>query len=184
MTHTPPHRMARSAIFAAVCVCLTAVGHWQVSGEPMPPGVIFGGYLGVWAVAAVLAGHERSLATIVGGLLGGQFTLHALFTAGHVHHHSDVMVPFVSSGHGGGAMVLVHLLAAVASGWWLWRGERALWRLAAAVVLRWLRPARVLQPILSGGRSRREYSEPLRPRAAFLRHILVLRGPPAPVRAD
>ncbi|GLW63198.1 hypothetical protein Arub01_14420 [Actinomadura rubrobrunea] len=186
MIASPPSRTARSAIFAVVCVCLTALGHRTASGEPMSPDALLWGFFGVWAVALPLAGHERSLPTILGGLLGGQFVLHALFSTGelHYHHHHCSAHPVSAAGHGGTAMTVAHLLAAGASAWWLRRGERAAWRLArlaASVLLRplWLTFSAPAPQAPRAAVPRTQSSAP--PRIAPLRHVLVLRGPPAPV---
>ncbi|GAB2737861.1 hypothetical protein [Kitasatospora kifunensis] len=96
------------------------------------------------------------------------------------------------------AMLLGHLLAAVLAGWWLRRGEAALWRLvrlagsAARELQRWSAPlgralalvAAVLRGLLgvagAGVRLPRPDREECRlPVAAVLRHSVVRRGPPA-----
>ncbi|WP_405012186.1 hypothetical protein [Kitasatospora sp. NBC_01539] len=104
------------------------------------------------------------------------------------------------AGHAGGllgtspAMLLGHLVAAVAAGWWLRRGEAALWRLLrlTAAAARELAPPLhtllgLLAALLTGGpvpaRPVRPYggrAEDWRlPVAAVLRHSVVRRGPPA-----
>ncbi|MBX6767239.1 MAG: hypothetical protein IRY90_08830 [Actinomadura rubrobrunea] len=185
MIASPPSRTARSAVFAVVCVCLTALGHRTASGEPMPPDALLWGFFGVWAAALPLAGHERSLPTIFGGLLGGQFVLHALFSTGEPHcHRLGSAHPAPAADHGGTAMAIAHLLAAAVSAWWLRRGERAAWRLArlaASVLLRplWLTFSAPAPQAPRAAVPRTRPSAP--PRVAPLRHVLVLRGPPAPV---
>ncbi|WP_441251023.1 hypothetical protein [Kitasatospora sp. McL0602] len=88
-------------------------------------------------------------------------------------------------------MLLGHLAAAVLAGWWLRRGEAALWRLlelAATVAKEYAAPLRrafaLLAAVLLGSAaqpsaSRLERAEdwPL-PAAAALRHSLLRRGPP------
>ncbi|GLZ10644.1 hypothetical protein Acsp04_08790 [Actinomadura sp. NBRC 104425] len=183
MASSAPYRAARSALFAAVCVCLTALGHRTASGEPMSPDALYWGFFGMWAMALPLAGHERSLPTILGGLLGGQFVLHALMSAGGMHHHPTAPA-LVAAGDGGAAMPAAHLIAAAVSAWWLRRGERAIWRLARLAASALLRPLLVLlgepAPRPPCGAVPRT-DAPARPRVALLRHVLVLRGPPAPV---
>ncbi|MEO5877336.1 MAG: hypothetical protein ABIS86_05440 [Streptosporangiaceae bacterium] len=186
MTSPSPYRSARAAIFAAVCVGLTSVGHWTASGEPLAPAAVGGGLLGVWLVAFALAGHERSLPTILIGLLGGQFTLHTLFTTGHLHHHGGAPPPITASDGTGTAMVAAHLLAGTVSAWWLWRGDRAAWRLARLTAATLLRPFRAapkspLPPVRAVMRP--QIASAAVPRTALLRHVLVLRGPPAPTWA-
>src|SRR5690606_39946969 len=93
------------------------------------------GFAAVLGVTCMLAGHERSLATILGGLLGGQFALHTLFSAASepLHHPaaheavpagSAVMTPDAHGGTDGAAMTLAHTVAAlVAAGWLRRRSE-------------------------------------------------------------
>ncbi|WP_232734245.1 hypothetical protein [Kitasatospora sp. CB02891] len=89
-------------------------------------------------------------------------------------------------------MALAHLAAAVVAGWWLRRGEAALWQLVRAAALtarEWAAPLRTAVALLAAlllGESRRA---PVRrggrpedwrlPVAAVLRHSVLRRGPPA-----
>ncbi|MGW4803701.1 hypothetical protein [Kitasatospora sp. NPDC004272] len=89
-------------------------------------------------------------------------------------------------------MLLGHLAAALVAGWWLRRGEAALWRLvrtAALTAREWAAPLRgavaLLGALLLGAghpvaprRTGRPEDWPL-PVAAVLRHSLPRRGPPA-----
>jgi hypothetical protein len=182
-TH-PTYRAARAVVFATVCLGLAITGHMTVSGAPVPPLAAAGGLLGLTVAGIALAGAERSLPTILVGLLGGQFLLHALFTAAQQGQHLAHGHPMPASS-GGAAMTAVHVAAAVVSAWWLRRGERAVWSLAkrlAAVVIR-----RVLLPAPAHVRTP---PSPLTtvigaigPRETVLRHVLVRRGPPAPFPA-
>ncbi|MEO3782277.1 MFS transporter [Actinocorallia sp. B10E7] len=177
MNVLPPLRLVRASVFAAVCVVLASAGHTTASGRPLGPGAVLAGFAGALVVAIILAERERSLAVITGGLLGGQFMLHSLFTAAADHHENLAQLdPAVN----GAEMTAAHLLAALGSGWWLRRGERRVWRLARQAAKALIRP---LLPIIS------VLAEPVRhvaapsdvppPRAiSELRHVLVLRGPP------
>ncbi len=69
-------------MFTAVCVVLSAAGHMLAAGTPVPAWTLLAGFLGVLAVAALLAGRERFLPGIVGALAGGQILLHVLFAYG------------------------------------------------------------------------------------------------------
>ncbi len=69
-------------MFTAVCVVLSAAGHMLAAGTAVPAWTLLAGFLGVLAVAALLAGRERSLPGIVGALAGGQILLHVLFAYG------------------------------------------------------------------------------------------------------
>ncbi|MFI7285327.1 hypothetical protein ACIBRY_01450 [Streptomyces anulatus] len=75
-------RLMRAAVFTAACVVLSAAGHALAAGAPVPAWTLLAGFLGVLAVATVLAGRERSLPAIVGALAGGQILLHVLFAYG------------------------------------------------------------------------------------------------------
>jgi len=78
-------RLLRAAVFAAVCVLLSAAGHGVASCDTVPLWTLGAGFLAVFAVAAPLAGRIRSLPGIVGTLTAGQVTLHALFGLGQQH---------------------------------------------------------------------------------------------------
>ncbi|MFJ9679829.1 hypothetical protein ACIRP2_17435 [Streptomyces sp. NPDC101194] len=75
-------RLLRAAVFTAVCVALSAAGHSLASCAAVPWWTLLAGFLGVFAVAAPLAGRERSLPSIAAALAGGQIALHTLFGVG------------------------------------------------------------------------------------------------------
>nr|WP_202500218.1 hypothetical protein [Streptomyces sp. SID5476] len=75
-------RFPRAAVFAAVCVALAGAGHALASCAAIPLWTLGVGFVGVFAVAAVLAGRERSLPGIAATLAVGQTLLHALFGLG------------------------------------------------------------------------------------------------------
>ncbi|GAA0596688.1 hypothetical protein [Actinomadura livida] len=200
----PVFRPARAVVFATVCVTLAVTGHVLAAGT-VPAWSAAAGFLLVLGVTLVLAGHERSLATILGGLLGGQFALHTLFTAasGPVHHQvahgtdgmvpvahgADVLVP-VAHGADGPAMTLAHTVAAMVAAWWLRRGERAAWSLARRVAAAADRPIRLLIALCTIEPAAPPRRTPSTPAAAavtatgrVLRHQVVRRGPPARSRA-
>ncbi|GGO86445.1 hypothetical protein [Wenjunlia tyrosinilytica] len=245
-------RLTRAAVFSAVCVVLAAAGHGAASGGSVPLWALAAGWPAVFAVAASLAGRERSLVGIAGSLLGGQLVLHTLFrvgqnvghgaarnqvTTGHSHPLSQLeliaarlLCPTVghtapSGAVPGGAhtedlghtalnsgaysttapsemcgvlssaapMIIGHLAAALAAGWFLHRGEAALWRLvhltgrAAQVAGSALRSALALVRAMLDGTPgtasprglAAATAEPAGPRPALLQHCVVLRGPPA-----
>ncbi|MFG2618651.1 hypothetical protein ACGFXC_13670 [Streptomyces sp. NPDC048507] len=182
-------RMTRAAVFTAVCVVLSAAGHAVASCATVPWWALALALVGVFAVAAPLAGRRRSLPGIAAGLTVGQLALHALFglgqhgaapmpadaadtslaalaarlvcggnsvplsqadarqileTAGldpaamagqaaaqghmaHAHMAGAAGEPAI--GLFSPAMLLGHLLAALAAGWLLGRGDAALFRL-------------------------------------------------------
>ncbi|MFF6780933.1 hypothetical protein [Streptomyces sp. NPDC012510] len=75
-------RLLRAAVFAAVCVVLAGAGHALASCATIPLWSLGVGFTGVFAVAAALAGRERSLPGIVAMLAVGQTLLHTLFGLG------------------------------------------------------------------------------------------------------
>lgn len=195
----PLFRTARAVVFATVCITLTVLGHVLAGGAAVPGWAAVTGFGAVLGVTLLLAGHERSLATILGGLLGGQFALHTLFTHAAAHHApamhgamahgTDTAAP---AAHGGGnlGMTLAHCAAALVAAWWLRRGERAAWTLARRAAAVTDRPIRLLLALLTI-----EAANPPRPVAVVpaadavpaagrvLRHQVVRRGPPARPRA-
>ena len=190
MVPVPAFRMTRATVFAAVCVTLAAAGHAAAGHTMIAPWTIVAGFGGALVVSWALAGTERSLATIAGGLLGGQFALHTLFVAGMAEpgssmgHQGMVSGP-VQDGHGGLAMTLAHSGAALICAWWLRRGERLAWALTrrAALLAAW--PLRALAttlarwPVLAGPvRVLIPAVGQRRPRSPLLEHSVIRRGPP------
>ncbi|MFG2086990.1 MULTISPECIES: hypothetical protein [unclassified Spirillospora] len=208
MSPHAPHsalRTARAVVFATVCVTLAITGHVLASGTVAAWAAV-AGFCAVLGVTFMLVGHERSLATILGGLLGGQFALHALFTAASepIQRHSaemhaamggaapagpDVMLP-VAHGTGGTAMTLAHTVAALVAAWWLRRGERAAWSLARRVAAMADRPIRLLVALPAVEPAAPPRRTPVVPASAavmaigrVLRHQVLRRGPPPRSRA-
>ncbi|WP_328439762.1 hypothetical protein OHA71_26555 [Streptomyces sp. NBC_00444] len=247
-------RVLRAAVFAAVCVVLAAAGHALASCATVPLWTLGAGFLGVFGVAAPLAGRARSLPGIAGLLAVGQVVLHSVFGLGqhaatasagsttgaasdaslvaqaarllcgsaaaaispaqahriltdarispassgtHTHHAS----PPVSADSGSALlpslpMLLGHVLAAIAAGWLLRRGDLALLRLvelsahgvAEGALVRSLRGALALARALCAGLPaapeagpRPTLTVPLappRPRTTALQHTVIRRGPP------
>ncbi|MFG2569626.1 hypothetical protein ACGFR6_29875 [Streptomyces sp. NPDC048567] len=253
-------RLLRAAVFAAVCVALSAAGHALAACATVPWWTLLTGFLGVLAVAVPLAGRERSLPSIAAALAGGQLALHTLFGLGThtmtpgATSGDDALIRFAASlvcGAGpqqlnaadarhivgtagidpaavtaqahqhlaaapsGPAwdtpagllhtlpslpMLLGHLLAALATGWLLRRGEVALFRLArlsahgaqqvaAGARLRALRDAFRLVAALRTGLADGPATGPRTPRTAVdapcpatgdpLQHLVIRRGPPS-----
>jgi hypothetical protein len=78
-------RLLRAAVFAAVCVVLSAAGHVLGSTATVPLWTLSLGFLAAFCVAAPLAGRERSLPGITALLAAGQIGLHTLFGVGQQH---------------------------------------------------------------------------------------------------
>ncbi|MFA1541463.1 MFS transporter [Actinomadura monticuli] len=213
MSEHPPSpwfRIARAVVFATVCVTLAVLGHVLAGGDAVPGWAGMTGFGAVLGVSLMLAGHERSLATILGGLLGGQFALHTLFTqaapathhAPAMAHHTPAMHGAMSSGadamaapaaHGaasGLVMTLAHCVAALVAAWWLRRGERAAWTVARRVAAAADRPVRLLLALLTVEKAVPPRPVPVVPAPVagpavgrVLRHQVVRRGPPPRSRA-
>lgn len=83
-------RVMRALPFATVCVLVSALGHECAGGGPVGVPTLLVGLLLVALPAAALAGRERGLAAIAGGLAAGELGLHTLF--------------HVTANSGGGAM--------------------------------------------------------------------------------
>jgi hypothetical protein len=250
-------RILRAAVFAAVCVVLAAAGHGLASCATVPLWTLGAGFLGVFAVAAALAGRERSLPGIAAALAVGQTVLHTLFGLGQhsgaaamtsnampaadaalvaraaqilcgttaaaispaqaqkvladarlvtgtdmggMQHQADALSTTAGSGWSvlpSVPMLLGHVLAAVAAGWVLRHGDRALLRLmrlsahgvAEGALVRALRSSfalvRALLTGLPGGPGagpcapRTAFLVPRKPRTTTLQHTVIRRGPPS-----
>ncbi|MEU9118717.1 hypothetical protein AB0C96_02445 [Streptomyces sp. NPDC048506] len=259
-------RLLRAAVFTAVCVVLSAAGHMIASCAAVPLWTLGVAGVAVFAVAAPLAGRERSLPGIATGLALGQLALHSLFSWGQQPASTMPMPGMAGSGGGSGRlsdqavvslarhltcgldagqvdgaqarhilglggfdmasaagvaapadtpaaadpaavhcmvpslpMLLVHLLAALAVGWLLRRGEAALWRLvrlsgpaaceiAVAAVVGAVRGALALVRALLAGLAT-VHDEALHapvsygddkpgPKTVELHHSVIRRGPP------
>lgn len=75
-------RLLRAAVFSAVCVLLSAIGHELASGAGISFWATASAWCGVLCAAIPLAGRQRSLPVISGALLAGEFVLHVLFCLG------------------------------------------------------------------------------------------------------
>ncbi|WP_241671718.1 hypothetical protein [Streptomyces sp. IB2014 016-6] len=91
----PALRLARTAVFAAVCVVVSGLGHALSSGGPLPPRVLALAFLPVCAAGWWLSGKERGGAVVVGASAAGQLLLHAVFSGLHP------LPPGGHAGHGG-----------------------------------------------------------------------------------
>lgn len=100
-------------MFTAVCVVLSAAGHAFAAGTPVPAWTLVAGFLGVLAVAAALAGRERSLPSIAGALAGGQVALHVLFAYGS---HGSAQAVAASAPRGSGENPLIRFAAGLVCG--------------------------------------------------------------------
>ncbi|WP_406861940.1 hypothetical protein ABZO31_16280 [Streptomyces sp. HUAS MG47] len=77
-------RLLRAAVFTAVCVVLSALGHALAACAGIALWTVAGGMLGVFVLILPFAGRERSLPAVAGALATGQLALHALFGLGQL----------------------------------------------------------------------------------------------------
>ncbi|MEU6949597.1 hypothetical protein ABZ957_30855 [Streptomyces sp. NPDC046316] len=164
-------RGVRAALFAAVCVLLTATGHVLMSGAPVPWWTAAVALGATGGAAWCLAGRERGLPSVTAATVVVQAALHSLFSlaqsaaaspatggaaAAHAAAHSghavtghDRMAHGSMPGHGMGemsstGMLAAHLVAALLCGLWLAHGERAAFRVLRALASLLLAPLRAL----------------------------------------
>ncbi|MGX9884608.1 hypothetical protein [Streptomyces sp. NPDC002276] len=199
-------RTVRSAVFAAVCVVLAALGHVLMSGRHVPAWALAAGLAVTAGAAWSLAGRERGLPLIVTLVVATQAALHSAFSLaqpatqrtamdmgstdmGSMHmsaadsmdmgHMSATSTTSATSSPG---MLTAHLLAALLCGLWLAYGERAAFRLLRAAATRLAAPLRLLlalpvPPHRPRLRPRRPRSDRA-PRLLLLGHAITSRGPP------
>ncbi|MEU6991091.1 hypothetical protein ABZ953_10605 [Streptomyces sp. NPDC046465] len=79
MTSGPAFRLARAAMFAAVCVVATALGHALMSGAALPWWAVAYAFGATIAAAWWLTGRERGAAAVTGATVAAQLCLHELF---------------------------------------------------------------------------------------------------------
>ncbi|MDH6135605.1 hypothetical protein P3T37_005021 [Kitasatospora sp. MAA4] len=211
-------RVLRAVPFATVCVVLSAAGHVFASGGALPLPALLLGWLAICAMATAAAGRERSLRALCVGLLGAQAALHLLFQLAQPAAPGTPAMPGMAGmaampgmappepSHAHAAllgmsaqMLAAHLLAALAAGWWLRRGEAAIWRLVrmtakaadaaaractaavgSALLLAAARPGALAAPAarrLPAGWD--DDGAHRLPTPLLLRHSVIRRGPPA-----
>lgn len=96
----PALRLARTAVFAAVCVVVSGLGHALSSGGPLPPRVLALAFVPVCAAGWWLSRKERGGMAIVGASAAGQLLLHAVFSGLHPRPAAG---PGGHGAHGSGA---------------------------------------------------------------------------------
>ncbi|MFD9397063.1 hypothetical protein ACFWBB_41920 [Streptomyces sp. NPDC060000] len=75
-------RTIRTAVFAAVCVLLAALGHVLMSGYAAPWWTMSAGFAAASGVGWTLAGRERGLPLVVSVVVVAQGALHSAFSWG------------------------------------------------------------------------------------------------------
>lgn len=197
MHASPAMRILRAAVFAAVCLTLSAAGHQLAAGTAPPAWADATGFLAVLVLGYLLSARERSLLGIGGAMLTTQGGLHLAFNAAQdparrrtatsmpMGMHATLMMAHHTH-HPIAHAAAAHVAAALLASWWLRRGEAALWSL--------LRRAAVLVPGLVAWWGAREGRLPAlacpavpqltagqRPLPqVLLRHAVSRRGPPLP----
>ncbi|MDH2429502.1 MFS transporter [Sphaerisporangium sp. TRM90804] len=184
-----PLRLVRASAFAVVCVTLAVLGHRVAGGAGPPEWATTAGVAGVALAAACMAGRERSPQTIIGSLAGAQVALHQLFDLSSGGGGSVLSLhPAHAEGLGAGiGMIVAHLTATLLTGWWLARGESALWSVLRRAGARAAVLLRRLLGVPGGGADgpRRPGALVFRcdtplPARRELRHAVRRRGPPLP----
>ncbi|TXS50026.1 hypothetical protein, partial [Streptomyces sp. t39] len=149
-------RLTHAAVFAAVCVVVSGLGHSLSSRCPLPLYTLCLAFLLTGAAGWLLWLLPRRAPVALGASALGQLALHTLFDAAHpcardtgaAAHHAllpvlppGAEVPSLHTAHEGVVpaasvlMTAVHLLAGLLCGWWLWRGEVAADGLARSLSL-------------------------------------------------
>ncbi|MGV9302724.1 hypothetical protein ACWDLG_05080 [Nonomuraea sp. NPDC003727] len=177
----PLIRALRAAVFAVACVLVSAVLHVLAGGAGVRLETMAGALTLTWAGAFLLGRRQCGVEVLLAACFAAQYGMHHLFTAGAP---PAVSAP-ATHGHGTGlGMLLVHVVAAVGSAWWLARGESALATLlhlaGASVSMAWaallLLPA---VPIEFGPAVRvTPWRGPVPPRRAPFAVVVSRRGPP------
>ncbi|OEV09537.1 hypothetical protein [Streptomyces nanshensis] len=175
------------------------VGH-PLAGAPDSPaggGTSYGAHAahGVQGVHSMQGMHGTDSVHSMSGMHGGGMGQHAHDAMAHhaMHHamnHQGMGQAAMDHAHAGmpggtSGMIAVHLLVALLSAWWLWGGERAVFRAVRAVRAASVRLFAPLvaaadvvlpapAPTVRAARPERTRA----PRRLFLGHVIWLRGPP------
>ncbi|WP_433256609.1 hypothetical protein ACQPYK_17980 [Streptosporangium sp. CA-135522] len=118
-------RVPRALVFATACLAVSGGGHALAGGGPIPVGPTVLGAVIAFCLAYMLNGRERGLEVVLPATAGTQILLHELFTRAAPAPHTTSVA--ADHGHPGWGMTVVHLVVASLTGWWLHRGESALW---------------------------------------------------------
>jgi len=194
-------RTARAGAFSVVCLGVSAAGHIWVSGRPIPVTVLVPGFVLVFTLALAGSRRPRGFAPIAALMLACQAGLRLLFADAQHRGAAGAMPGLPAIGmrlylpgaipvtaiaeHSTTGMVLVHAAVGLASAWWLYGGERAVFALLSQM----LHEAATLLPSSGSGTASRRLAGHARQHwapgllrlglyPAPLVHVLVRRGPP------
>lgn len=185
----------------------TASGAWWLTGRERCAATVVGATVVAQGLLHLLFSLSAKLTPTSNAAVGGPGVVGVRSGTSHgvdishsgmaMHHagaHSEAMgTPadeslWSAATHGGSlGMLLAHLVAAVACGVWLWRGEAAVHRIARALAAVVFAPLRRICRVLFRTAARHEVpsrgalvgdEESRRPVTAALRHAVVRRGPP------
>ncbi|MFD4507667.1 hypothetical protein [Streptomyces sp. NPDC058457] len=92
-------RTVRSAVFAAVCVLLAALGHVMMSGNRVPGWALAAALALTGALGWALSGRERGLTLVVSAAVGAQTALHSGFSAAQAWTSGTVPMTSMGSVH-------------------------------------------------------------------------------------
>ncbi|GAA3067828.1 MFS transporter [Streptosporangium carneum] len=173
-------RLPRALVFATLCLVVSGGGHALAGGGLVPAHLGVLGGLFAFCLAYALNGRERGLEVVLAATVGAQALLHELFTRAAPPPH---LASSPDHGHPGPGMTVAHLAVAALTGWWLHRGESALWLMIRLYGMR-MPVVRLLvvvlaetpRPVWQGAQA-----ADVRPYGGWeISPVLRRRGPPAP----
>ena len=192
-------RTLRAAVFAAVCVLLTSLGHVMMSKAAVPWWAMAAGATVTGGAAWWSGARERGPLLVGSATVAAQAVLHTMFSLAHTAHATGAPPSSAAMEHMGAGpahapdhapgglpsagMLAAHLLAAVLCGLWLAHGERAAFRILRAFAGWLTAPLRLLlrpavPPYRPRIRARRARTDRVA-RRWLLTHAITSRGPPA-----
>ncbi|MGW5877473.1 hypothetical protein ACWFMI_13115 [Nocardiopsis terrae] len=185
MTESEQCRPLRAGVFTLVCASLSAIGHTVSSGHDVPLVGLLLGTVAVLAMAWAASSRRQSPWMLTAWMLWGQFALHVTFAytqeagSGHDGHGGAVLAQEAMPAW---AMIVMHLVMALVSAWWLHVGENALFAFLRFMALSLIPLLLVVGAVPAARETARPRfaatDERSRSRPPYLRHSRVLRGPP------
>ncbi|WFB10839.1 hypothetical protein LRS74_30180 [Streptomyces sp. LX-29] len=173
---------------------VTAVAAWWLAGRErgvlMVTGATVAAQMGLHFLFRLLQPEEETGAPVPAHAHHHHQAAQAAHGAHHVHAGTGIPpdafgLSALCQCHCAVGMLLLHALAALVCGLWLWRGEAAAFRLGRCLFAAVFVPLRLVLLAVAGAPSRRfrAFAMGARPvrrlRGALLQHALSRRGPPA-----